>query len=146
MEITLRSARPENRPALRALLTASKLPAEDLPGDLGGFTLAFDGETLVGSAGIEPVGPFGLLRSVAVDESYRDQRLGQQLYAAALDYARRRQIREVWLITDTADRYFEKQGFQRIARDQAPAEIASTAQFAGLCPSSAVVMRKLVQP
>lgn len=146
MTIDIRLAEPQNRPALQALLTAAQLPIEDLPEDLSGFALAFVGEHLVGSAGIEPVGPYGLLRSVAVREAYRNRHLGQRLHEAALDYARRQQIREVWLITNTADRYFEKHGFQRVERRRAPAEIAATAQFAGLCPSSAVVMRKFLVP
>jgi N-acetylglutamate synthase-like GNAT family acetyltransferase len=144
MEITLQDAQPRHRAALETLLTTLKLPVEDLPAELTNFALAFDGGQVVGSAGVEPLGPYGLLRSVAVAEPYRNLGLAERLYTAAIDHARRSGIREVWLITNTADRYFERHGFERIDRDRAPAEIAQTAQFAGLCPSSAVIMRKTI--
>ncbi len=145
MSIQLSTARPEDRPALEALLRSLQLPVDDLPGTLDGFTLAFDNGVLVGSAGVERLGgSFGLLRSVAVHESYRSQGLGQQLYAAAIERARSYPLHELWLITNTADRYFERQGFERIERSQAPEAIAGTAQFSSLCPSSSVVMRKLI--
>lgn len=119
-----------------------KLPVSDLPADVAGFTLAFDDTELVGTAGMEILGRVGLLRSVAVAETHRNQQLGQRLFAAALDHARVQGIREVFLITDSAAEYFEKNGFQRVERSKVPEEIAGTAQFSGLCPSSAVVMRK----
>ena len=93
---------------------------------------------------MQSVGALGLLRSVAVREAYRRQGLGEKAYAAALAYARQQQIPEVWLITTTADRYFEKLGFECIQRDRVPADIAATSQFSALCPSSAVVMRKVL--
>lgn len=144
MSIQLNTARPEDRPALEAFLRSMKLPVDDLPGVLDGFTLAFDDGMLVGSAGVERLGPYGLLRSVAVHESYRSLGLGQQLYTAALERARSYPVQELWLITNTANRYFERQGFERIERSQAPEAIAGTAQFTSLCPSSSVVMRKLI--
>jgi len=134
--ITLRPAQPENRAALETLLTSFKLPIEDLPEDLSGFMLAFDGTALVGSAGMEPLGPYGLLRSVAVDDTYRSFGIGQQLYSGAMEFARARRLREVWLITTTADRYFERLGFERIKGGRVPAEIAATAQFTGLCAAT----------
>lgn len=144
MEITIHEARPQHRSALEAHLAALRLPIEDLPPDISGFTLAFDEDQVVGSAGVEPVGPYGLLRSVGVAESHRNLGLAERIFTSALDHARSNGIREVWLITNTADRYFERHGFARIDRGDVPAEIAGTAQFAGLCPSSAVVMRRQI--
>jgi len=137
-------ARPDDRPALETLLTALRLPTDDLPADLNGFLLAFDKGVLVGSIGIERVGACALLRSFAVRENYRKAGLGRQLYEMALHFARDARFSELWLITDSADTYFERQGFERIERSNVPKDIGATAQFTALCPSSAVVMRKRI--
>ena len=143
-QITLQKATLASLPAMHRFLTGMKLPVSDLPADVSGFTLAFDDTELIGTAGMEILGLVGLLRSVAVAETYRNRQLGRQLFAAALDHARLQGIQEVFLITDTAADYFEKNGFQRVVRSEVPAEIAGTAQFSGLCPSSAVVMRRSI--
>jgi amino-acid N-acetyltransferase len=142
--LVLKKANPDTLPAMQRFLTGMKLPVNDLPADLSGFTLAFDEEELVGTAGMELMGRVGLLRSVAVAETHRDRQLGRQLFAAALDHARANGVQEVFLITDSAAAYFEKNGFQRVDRSEAPLEIAGTAQFSGLCPSSAVVMKRVI--
>lgn len=142
MGITFESADPRFRPALESLLRSHQLPIEDLPGDLEGFTLALDSGFLVGSVGMEQVGHYGLLRSFVVLGDYRKKGVGRRLYEQALNSARNAFIREVWLITTSADAYFERQGFERIDRENVPPEISATSQFTSLCPSSAIVMRK----
>ena len=144
MDIKYHKAIPENRAALESLLLSLSLPVEDLPADLANFTLAFDGSLMVGSAGVEPVGTLGLLRSVGVAESHRNLGMAGHLFNSSIDNARTKGIREIWMISNTADNYFERHGFERINRESTPAEIADTPQFKGLCPSTAVVMRKLL--
>jgi len=141
MPIVLQSAGIQHLLPLREFLQQLDLPVSDLPSDLSGFTLAFDAEQIVGTAGLELQGSLGLLRSVAVAATHRNQQLGQQLYTAALQYARSKGVQTVYLITTTADRYFEKHGFRPVQRSEVPALIAQTEQFATLCPSSAVVMK-----
>ncbi|WP_128546402.1 arsenic resistance N-acetyltransferase ArsN2 [Larkinella soli] len=142
MAILLLPARPEHYASVVGLLSSAALPTEDLPADLQGFILAFDGERLVGSAGLADEEGYGLLRSVAVDPGYRNRRLGRQLAEAALDLARQRSVREVYLITTTADRYFERHGFRPVGREEVPDPIARTRQFGEICPASAVIMKK----
>jgi len=141
MWILLKNASPAQVPSLVDFLQKVNLSASDLPTDSSGFTLAFDGEQIVGSAGMDLMGNRGLLRSVAVAETHRNQQLGQRLFAAALDYARSHQVQEVFLITNTAERYFEKNGFQSVDRSDLPDDIVQTEQFTALCPSTAVVMK-----
>ncbi len=141
MPILLKNASQAQAPDLIDFLQIFNLPTSDLPADLSGFTVAFDGEQIVGSAGMELMGENGLLRSVAVADTHRNQNLGHRLFAAALDYARLHDVQEVYLITNTAEGYFEKNGFQQVERSSAPDEITQTQQFAALCPSTAVVMK-----
>ena len=146
MPITFEPAHPNYRPALMSFLASFQLATEDLPGDLADFTLALDNGFLIGSAGVERVGEYGLLRSFAVHKDYQNMRIGKTLFAAALDIATNAQLQELWLITNTADRYFEKYGFERIERENVPTEITAIPQFTALCPSSAVVMRRDLNP
>ncbi|MBL7782860.1 MAG: GNAT family N-acetyltransferase [Saprospiraceae bacterium] len=144
MNITYRQALPEHRAALESLLKSLSLPVEDLPDDLSGFTLAFEDAMLVGSAGVEPVGQAGLLRSVAVAASHRSLGVAAHVFQSAIENALKKGIHDIWLITNTADQYFKRHGFEYIDRENAPHDIAGTAQFKGLCPSSAVVMRRIL--
>lgn len=141
MSIIFKIASTANVSSLVDFLQKLKLPNSDLPADLSGFTIAVDGTQIVGSAGMELLGNVGLLRSVAVAETHRNQQLGQRLFTAALDHARSHQVQEVFLITNTADQYFAKNGFQPVDRSAVPDEIAQTAQFSSLCPSTAVIMK-----
>jgi amino-acid N-acetyltransferase len=140
MSILIKNAHPDQIPGLIDFLQKANLPTSDLPSGLSGFTLAMDVEQIVGSAGMELMGKIGLLRSVAVAETHRNQKLGQQLFEAAMEYARKKQVQDVFLITETADLYFEKKGFRRVDREAVPVEILETKQFSALCPASAVVM------
>ncbi len=144
--IRIEPAGRESRPALVALLQSLRLPTEDLPADLDGFFLAFDKEGVpVGSVGIQRLDASALLRSFAVHENYRKAGLGRHLFEKALQFARDAGFQEVWLITNSADLYFERQGFERVDRAMAPPDISATSQFTGLCPSSSAVMRKQIQ-
>ena len=124
------------------LLAVSKLPTEDLPTGLPHFFVVKKDEQLIGAAGVEIHGFYALLRSVAVAADFQGQGIAQELTKKALKEAVKQDVSEVYLITTTADQYFEKQGFTRVERSEVPLEIAQTEQFSSLCPSSAIVMKK----
>ncbi|WP_020601335.1 arsenic resistance N-acetyltransferase ArsN2 [Spirosoma spitsbergense] len=142
MAITIQPARPEQLPELVQLLTKNQLPVEDLPVDLPNFWLALDGEKLVGSVGFEIYNTVGLLRSLSVDETYRNQAIARQLCDRAFDEAKKQAVSTVYLITTTADRYFQRLGFSLVDRSTVPDAIMKTSQFSSLCPSSATVMKQ----
>lgn len=130
---------------LRTFLSRQSLPTDDLTASqLPMFALAQVGADLVGTAAIEYLDGYGLLRSVAVEPSYRQQGIADDLVGTVLAEALRRGTQQIYLITNTAEGYFAKRGFVAVDRALVPAAIANTAQFAGLCPSSAVVMKYVV--
>ena len=49
---------------------------------------------------------------------------------------------EVWLLTTTAQRFFERSGYERVSREDVPDEVRMCKEFTILCPSTAVCMRK----
>ena len=133
---------PDDRPTLIQLLSQSSLPTTDLPPQLLHFFKAEINGNLAGTVGLEIYDSYALLRSLVVDNAYRSQKIGQQLLDQALQYARSQGITEVYLITNTAEEYFEKQGFAKVERNSVPTPIQKTQQFQGVCPSSATVMYK----
>jgi amino-acid N-acetyltransferase len=103
---------------------------------------AFDGGAMVGVIGLQSCGDVGLLRSLAVDPAHRDHGIARALCDLAFEVARARDMRELWLLTTTAETYFARLGFTLVAREAAPAQVRATAQFASLCPATARVMRR----
>jgi amino-acid N-acetyltransferase len=97
---------------------------------------------VVGSAALECYTDGVLLRSVAVVPSLQHQGLGRELTSAALQLAEDLRAPAVFLLTTTADRYFPKFGFERIARADVPASVQTSIEFTSACPSNATVMRK----
>jgi len=109
---------------------------------LGTFVLAWDGSRLAGSVGFEPYGADGLLRSLAVHPDYRGRGLGATVTRHALREARRRRLRRLFLLTETAADYFPRFGFRVIPREQAPAAVRASVEFTSACPVSAVCMER----
>ncbi|AEI50473.1 Methyltransferase type 11 [Runella slithyformis DSM 19594] len=144
-EITIRSAQPADYESVVSLLQSVELPTEDLNPTLPDFVLAFAGEKAVGSAGADINGTTGLLRSVAVGEGFRNYKIAGRLINEVTKQARLKGVKELYLITTTADGYFEKQGYTVVNRAEVPTEIAQSRQFSNICPSSAVVMKKRIE-
>lgn len=140
---TIRLALPDDVTAVEALLTASHLPLDGVREALGCFVVAHDEERLVGVAGIEECGARGehaLLRSVAVDPSWRSRGLGRALVSRAIALAQSRGVKALYLLTTTAEQYFPSFGFAKTSREAVPDDVRSTAEFQGACPMSATVM------
>lgn len=141
MEVTIRPPFPTDLGHVRRLLGAAALPVDDLDADKLAFVAEANG-TVVGAIGIETFGSVALLRSLVVASEFRSAGFGRILVECLEDKARRQDIADLWLLTIDADAWFEKLGYQALSREQAPAAIASTAEFSSLCPGDAVLMRK----
>jgi amino-acid N-acetyltransferase len=137
-----------SRPNLDAavqLLAAAQLPTEDLTAaHCENFFFAGSPTELTGLVGLELYGNVALLRSLVVAPDRRGAGAGAALLKHAEDHARSQGVRTLYLLTTTAESFFAKQGYQRAARETAPAAIRATREFAGICPaSSAFMMRQL---
>jgi len=62
------------------------------------------------------------------------------LLAHAERAARQRGIQALYLLTTRAEVFFANRGYVRIPREAAPPVLRQTAEFAALCPASAVCM------
>jgi protein-tyrosine-phosphatase/N-acetylglutamate synthase-like GNAT family acetyltransferase len=125
-----------------ALLEASGLPVSDLVDSQPVLLGTVDAAGLVGVVGVEVHGHSGLLRSLAVRADARGTGLGGALVDAAEQSARSHGIRRLYLLTDTAEKFFARRGFRRVERAVAPPEISGTSEFASICPSTSAFMMK----
>jgi amino-acid N-acetyltransferase len=128
-------------PAVRRLLAAQALPLDGVDQHLT-MVVAKDGDTLLGAAAVELYPGGALLRSVVVDPDARGRGLGHRLTEAALRVAKERGADTAFLLTTTAEAFFPKLGFERIAREDVPLSVQASVEFQSACPASAVVMRK----
>ena len=127
----------------RALLREAGLPVDDLVAPVGvQLSGVFDGDALVGVVGLERAGDDALLRSLAIAPDRRGTGLARALVASAEREAATQGVRCLYLLTTTAAEFFERLGYRRIARSDAPPAIAATPQFAALCPASSTCMAK----
>lgn len=128
------------------MLRAADLPAEGVDHLTGTLWLARDGDDIAGCVGLEFHGDDALLRSLCVAPGQRGRGVGDALVRVALGHAAERRLRGVYLLTTTAADYFPRHGFRRIERDAVSPAVRRSAEFASLCPASAVVMAREVSP
>jgi amino-acid N-acetyltransferase len=140
--VILREAALADRPAVENLLTELKLPVAGVVDWLDRFWIAEADGRIVGVAGVEIYRDGALLRSVAVHPGWRSGGLGRTLVDRALDGAKRAGVRDVFLLTTTAERYFPQLGFEGITREAVPPGVQGSIEFREACPASAVVMRR----
>ena len=125
------------------LLITVKLPAEDLPSSLENFYVVVDNSNeVIGVAGLEIYGDYGLLRSLAILPEYRDQGIANQLLERVENLALLNKLKAICLLTETAPEYFSRKGYARITRADVPAAVQASSEFSHVCPASAIVMKK----
>ncbi len=138
---------PSDLDQLENLLRSNQLSAQDCAEQAQNFYGVFDEDKLVAAGGLESAVNFALLRSVVVHEQYRGQGLAKSISDFLIKLADSEGREAVYLLTETAEAYFEKLGFSRIARAEAPIAIRQTLQFTSLCPDTAsCLMMNLSQP
>jgi amino-acid N-acetyltransferase len=135
--------KPEDLEPVLSLLESSSLPLDGFADHLATALVARANGTVVGSAALEIYPDGALLRSVAVAPSLRGHGLGGMLTHAAIDLAQSVHAPAIYLLTTTAESFFPRFGFERIERQDVPPGVQSSAEFAGACPSSATVMRRV---
>ncbi|MGD8523172.1 MAG: arsenic resistance N-acetyltransferase ArsN2 [Desulfobacterales bacterium] len=109
---------------------------------LDNFLLLWDGSKLVGTVGLEIKGHCALLRSLAVEESYRKKGWASQLLDKIEQHAKTWNVNTLYLLTMTVEAFFAKRGYEKIERDTTPPSVQETEEFKGLCPDTAVCMVK----
>jgi len=139
--VNIRAATPADLQAIERILSALDLPSDDCANHISNFVVAEAADQIVGTGGLEQYGNVALLRSIAVVKEQRGRGLGDTLYSTIKSAAQSHGAQELYLLTETAETYFEARGFTVVDRENVPRDIKNTEQFSGLCPESATVMR-----
>jgi amino-acid N-acetyltransferase len=138
-------ARPEDLDGVLRLLSEHRLPPDGLNDHIGTLLVARQDGRIVGSAALEMYADGALLRSVAVAPMVQRRQLGRELIEAVIRLAQDRRVPAIYLLTTTAENYFPRFGFERVTRADVPTGVQQSVEFTSACPSTAIVMRKLLQ-
>jgi amino-acid N-acetyltransferase len=140
--MVIRRAEHSDLPVVRRLLDSQHLPLDGIDEHIETMVVADSGSEVVGAAAVELYEDGALLRSVVVSPPARGQGLGHRLSEAALSIATDHGTRTAFLLTTTAEEFFPKLGFERVAREDVPASVKASVEFQSACPASATAMRK----
>lgn len=136
---------PWERDGVKAALTRAGLPADDI-GAPDVLVWRFErNDVPVGFGGLEVHGEAALLRSLVTLPPVRNRGIGTAMVEVIEVEAVARQVRALYLLTKDDVRLFARAGYVPCQRDDVPDAIRNTAQFATLCPATAVVMFKKLQ-
>jgi amino-acid N-acetyltransferase len=136
-------ARPHDLGRALELLRAERLPEHGVVEQFGHYLVVRELGQLVGVCGVEVHGEYGLLRSLVIDPGFRGQGAGDCLVRGLLDFAGPKlHLKALYLLTTTAQRYFERYGFHLVTREEAPAAIRESWELREGCPASAAFMKR----
>jgi amino-acid N-acetyltransferase len=124
---------------IKKLLQENDLPISDISSDME-FYIEIENKQISVVGGLEIIGDFVIIRSIAVAHNYKGKGLGTKMTHHLIDTAKKKKYDIVYLLTMTAENYFPKFGFTEINRESAPEAIKNSSQFTTVCPDSAVLM------
>jgi amino-acid N-acetyltransferase len=140
--MTIKRAETGDWPAVRDLLSEAGLPLDGAAEAFASGVVATEGDRLVGCAAIEPYDGAALLRSLAVVPDRRGTGVGTTLVHAVEALARDGGADSLILLTETAEPWFSRLGYEPIDRASVPADVADSVEFITACSASAVAMRR----
>jgi N-acetylglutamate synthase-like GNAT family acetyltransferase len=97
---------------------------------------------VVGACGLELYGENALLRSLVVARDSRNQAAGDCLLRGIVALGQKLGARNLYLLTTTAQGYFERYAFETCARAEAPAGIRDSWELREGCPTTATLMKR----
>jgi len=139
--VTIRSATPADFHLILELLRSADLPTTGVEKHLNNFLVAASDGRIIGCVGLEVHGEAGLLRSLVVKPEFQHQGVGRRLCEEVLRLFRGMRLKEVYLLTTTAQGYFERLGFQKVERELVDEGVKRSDEFSAVCPETATCMR-----
>jgi amino-acid N-acetyltransferase len=126
---------------LKLFLESNKLPSRDISLEGNVFSLYYDdNNNIIGSAGFEMYGDVGIVRSIAVHQTRRRTGLGRQIVDEILRRAKGKNLKAVFLLTETAYEFFLRKGFHDFSRHDVPFAVSASSEFSSVCPATAKCM------
>jgi amino-acid N-acetyltransferase len=138
--IQIRAAIANDLTKIKSLLEIVNLPSDDVDNLLDTF-LVWDDAAIHGCVGLEVYNQYALFRSLAVVPNNQGKGIGKALTKSIINKAKDLNVKTIYLLTETAGKFFHKHGFKTILRDEVPVVIKNTSEFSYLCPDSAICMK-----
>jgi amino-acid N-acetyltransferase len=136
-------ARGRLKQEVLSILEQNELPTSDIDETKTLFALS-DGHSVIGTGGLEFFGDCALLRSLSVKKDWQGKGLGRFITGKLEQVCRERGIKNIYLLTTTAEDFFNKEGYLVMDRADAPLSIKNCSQFTTVCSSSGILMRKII--
>lgn len=138
---------PSELSSILNLLNEVDLPNEGVKDHLSNFfTLKGNDDSNLepwGCAGLEIYGDSALLRSMAISLEHQGKGLGTVLTEAMIKDARKKGIRKLFLLTDTAEDFFTRFGFRVVEREIIPEDVKTSIEFTKLCSAAPAMMLRI---
>lgn len=135
---------PSELSSILNLLNEVDLPNEGVKDHLSNFlTLKSNDDSNLepwGCAGLEIYNDSALLRSMAISPEYQGKGFGTVLTEAIIEDARKKGIRRLYLLTDTAEEFFRRFGFRVVEREEIPEDVKTSIEFTKLCLEAPAMM------
>ena len=142
MNLIIKQATDREFDIIKKLLDDNNLPTTDIYQDNIQFFIGLINDKIMSVIGLEKYKDSGLLRSLAVNDLFKNQQVGTRLIQHLFNLCVSEHIDKIYLLTTTAENYFVKFGFLKIDRIEAPDILKQTREFKDICPLSAVLMYK----
>ena len=141
--LTITKTSNQDLPKVLALLKLVNLPVEGVKEHFQDYFLMKKDNMVIGTIGIEIYENSGLLRSLAVHPTFQRAGIGQKLVDRIEVYSAEKGLNIIYLLTDTAEKFFLKLGYRIIPREETDSHIKQSIEFTTLCPSSPVMMKDI---
>jgi N-acetylglutamate synthase-like GNAT family acetyltransferase len=129
-------------PAVRELLAAANLTESAADADFDSYYVLRNERGVAGSVALDVLGEDAVLRALAVDPEARGAGYGWMLADMAVNQARWRGVKRIYLVTESASDFFAaKFGFRVVDRSTAGRKVASHETFARPQGAGLVAMR-----
>ena len=133
---------PFERDALEAVLRKAGLPSDDVKAPEILFWRFEKDDMPVGFGGFEVCGEDALLRSLVTLPPLRRRGIGAAMVAVIETEALARQLRGLYVVTTDCAAYFSHLGYVPCRREDVPAAVRASTQFASGRQAGAAVMVK----
>jgi len=139
-EYSIRTAQEADLPMIHTLLTENGLTTDGVKENLNNFLVA-DHQGIVGVIGLELSDTAVMLRSLAIDKEMRKRGIGSALVEHSLNIAQTGGRKEMYLLTNTADKFASRWGFSNIERSEIPKILIQSSALNSSCPDHSICMK-----
>lgn len=131
-----------NSSAVAELLEQNNLSRSGLTDNNVFLFALFKGDEILGAGALAVIDTFSMLRSVCINKKYQKNRLGSDLCGHLYEKAQALGLKDIYLLTDTAEGFFKKQKFETISRKELPIILEQNVLVQNACSTNSTVMHR----